>query len=247
MGALGRPIEIEPYAGVGPIRLGMTQAEIHNLIGPHVTTLKTVRGATTDRVADCVFVYYDDAGLAEGIELGSPEEPTYQGQRLLHRPFVDLRRWLETMDPTLQVDGAGAISRRRGISIYAPAALKDPNDPVETVMIFRRGYYDGPSEAMENAERVDVIADVYLYATDAGGRSGPTPSDTFSCPMYVADHYYDCRLLLKRVGRIAPGSLARVPISLLDPETAKKQLQIGTVFKLWERGFIGEGKVVHVL
>ena len=143
MTTLPSPVELEPYRGVGPLRLGMTKPEIHSLFGDRAETFqKADERVPSDIIDNSVLVYYDDNGRVEAIELAAPQRPTLDGRQILGQPFSQVRAWLEALDPELEVDGAGAESRHVGISIYAPSALKEPNEPVEAAMIFRRGYYD---------------------------------------------------------------------------------------------------------
>jgi hypothetical protein len=128
---------------MGDVRLGMTRQEVRAMFGDLVGSFRKSMGdpGESDVIGTGLFIYYDEYDRAEAIELFSPEEPVLEGQRLLGRPFSEVRHWLESQDPDLEVDGAGATSRRVGISIYAPAALKAPTEPVESVMVFRRGYH----------------------------------------------------------------------------------------------------------
>lgn len=93
----------------------------------------------------------------------------------------------------------------------------------------------------------DIIATVRLYPTDAGGRKGPTPAEMFGCPFEFEGEKFDCRLLLKEVGSLAPGTTARVPVAFLCPELIKSRLKVGSRFTLWEMGTIGEGVVVKLM
>jgi hypothetical protein len=142
--ALARPVELEPYIGVGPIKLGMTKEEVQSLFGGKTKSFKKTPDVRvlSDLIEAGVCVHYDDEGRAEAIELATPQEPTLDGRRLLGRPFSEVRAWLQALDLDLEVDASGAESRRVGISLYAPGVNKDPDQPVEGVMVFSRDYYD---------------------------------------------------------------------------------------------------------
>lgn len=141
---LAKPVELEPYMGVGPLRLGMTKHEVQSLFAGQARSFRKVpdERVPSDLVDNSVCVYYDEEGRAEAIELAAPQEPTLAGRKLLGRPFSEVRAWLQILDSDLEVDASGAQSRRVGISVYAPGANKDPDQPIEGAMIFRRGYYD---------------------------------------------------------------------------------------------------------
>ncbi len=93
----------------------------------------------------------------------------------------------------------------------------------------------------------DIIAKVRLYATEAGGRKGATPSETFGCLFEFEGEKFDCRLLLQEVGFLAPGATAKVPVAFLYPELIKPRLKVGSRFTLWEAPTIGEGVVEEIV
>lgn len=68
-----REFEIVPHVGVGPVRLGMTQAEIHESLG--VPDRPMVDGR--ERFLGGLFVDFDSEGRVEFIELAP--SPEYRG------------------------------------------------------------------------------------------------------------------------------------------------------------------------
>jgi hypothetical protein len=46
------------------------------------------------------------------------------------------------MNKNIKNERDGAISNKLGIGIYAPLAKSDNRAPVESVIVFRQGYYD---------------------------------------------------------------------------------------------------------
>lgn len=92
----------------------------------------------------------------------------------------------------------------------------------------------------------DVIAAIKLFATEEGGRQGPTPANRFGCMMQVGDLVLDMRMHLDQVGSLSPGQEAIVPISFLNPGLAAKYCSIGLSFKLREVRTIGEGQIKEI-
>lgn len=137
--------EIEPYGGVGPVRLGMTIQEVRHALGEEpTTTSKSDTGIPSDLFSTRgILVHYREPGISEAVEFGDPTtSPTYQGQRLLSRPFEELQAWFESLDPGAQTEADGLTSYKLGVGLYAPSALKDPNEPVQGVIVFDHGYYE---------------------------------------------------------------------------------------------------------
>lgn len=140
--------EIEPYVGVGPIRLGMTREEIHTtIVEERELTMHRGREKPGDFFpALGLFVDYRAPGICELVEfaLSDPLSPTFQNQAFLSQSYRLARAWFEASDPDLETDGAGLISKRFGIALYAGSAEKEPDESVEAVAVFEKGYYDRP-------------------------------------------------------------------------------------------------------
>lgn len=137
---------IEPYVGVGPIRLGMTREEVQTMIvAPREPAMHRGREKPGDFFPTLgIFVDYRAPGVCEFVEFArdSPCSPTLQGQVFLGQPYRVARAWFEAYDPDLETGGAGLISRQFGIALYASAAEKVPDESVEAVAVFEKGYYD---------------------------------------------------------------------------------------------------------
>ena len=137
--------EIEPYAGVGPVRLGMAIQEVRQALGEEPrTTSENDTGIPSDLFTTRgILVHYRQPGITEAVEFGDPStSPTYQGKRLLSRPFEELRTWFEALDPGANTEADWLTSYKLGVGLYAPSAQKEPNEPVEGVIVFDRGYYE---------------------------------------------------------------------------------------------------------
>jgi hypothetical protein len=89
-----------------------------------------------------IHVYYDEQDVCEAVEVGSPAAPVFDGQSLIGRPFAEVRDWLQARDSDVQLDEAGLTDFEIGLGLYASSAEEEPDDPVEGVIAFRRGYYE---------------------------------------------------------------------------------------------------------
>jgi hypothetical protein len=138
-------LEIHSQDGVGPIRFKMTRAQVRAL--PELKLRRSFKRTPaapteTDAFEGGIFVEYDETDLCEAVEMGAPAAPTLQSRPLVGVAFEDVRKWLAGLDPKLEVDGDGLTSRALGVGVYAPAARKEPNEPTESAIVFRAGYYD---------------------------------------------------------------------------------------------------------
>ncbi|MBE6068548.1 MAG: hypothetical protein E7211_12770 [Clostridium lundense] len=135
--------EINPYIGAGDILLGMTSEQIQNIIGIVPTKFKKVD--TSKMYTDAYewfHVYYNDKGKCEAIEIFEPSMPVFKGQYLINRPFIEVKKYFDTIDDSIEINDAGFTSFKYGISIYAPFAEDEPFEPVESISIFEYGYFE---------------------------------------------------------------------------------------------------------
>lgn len=135
---------IEPYVGIGSIRLGMTREEVNEAVGWQPKRFKKSRDADllSDNFDGFIFVYYREPDVCEAVEVAEPAVPIFRGQRLLETPFAELLRWFKTIDETLETDSTGLTSKKYGIGLYAPDAEDEPDKPAEGVIVFEEDYYD---------------------------------------------------------------------------------------------------------
>jgi hypothetical protein len=135
--------DLRPYDGVGALRLGISREEVHKVAGlPSDSFLKAGVSLTDQYDSLGILVYYDSEEKVEAIELFSPAKPTLHSREVLGRPIREIIEWWKSLDPNLAADEAGLTSRTLGIGAYAPGAARDSDDPVQGVIIFKRGYYD---------------------------------------------------------------------------------------------------------
>jgi hypothetical protein len=139
-------MQITPYEGIGPVRLGMSRADVRAALAIPFREFK--RTPEADMPADAfptigVYVSYKPPGVCAAVEVASPAEPVMLGKRLIGQPFGEVLEWLNSLDQQVNVDETGLTSLRFGVGLYVPALKNGRAAPVEAVIVFERGYY-GP-------------------------------------------------------------------------------------------------------
>ena len=137
-------LEIHPYVGVGSIAFGMTREEIRRAIGQAPRTFlkgpyAVIPMDSFDRLG--IHVSYKKPNRCDAVELVLTATPTFQGQRLIDRPFDQIHQWFETLDDNIVSNDSGFTSFKFGIGLYAPSWKERPSDAVEAVIVFEKGYY----------------------------------------------------------------------------------------------------------
>jgi hypothetical protein len=136
--------EIKPYTGAGPIAFGLSVDEVRKILRePVEESDKSSTAIPADFFRSLgIFVYYKEPGICEAVEFGGPESPTFRGQHFLERPYREMEGWIKTLDPEVLLEAAGLTSHKFGIGLYAPSARKEPDRPIEGIIVFDKGYYD---------------------------------------------------------------------------------------------------------
>lgn len=88
----------------------------------------------------------------------------------------------------------------------------------------------------------ELIADVWLYPSDAGGRSHAVHPG-WGCPCFANEEGWDGWPLLGS-DFMQPGERRRLGFVFLSGEEAAKAIKTAGRFLLWEGRYIGEAKVV---
>lgn len=136
-------MKIESYIGVDSIKLGMKIADVRQIMGEEPDTSFNKAEMCTDGYLKNSFqVFYKEPGICEAIEIYSPIDITFKDKKLLGKPFNKIHKWLEQYDENIDVDDSGLTSYKLGIGLYAPAHIENSSYPIESVIVFEKGYYD---------------------------------------------------------------------------------------------------------
>lgn len=136
--------EVISYEGVSGVWLGMTMNQVRETLGEPDSSFRKSEESqyltdAYDRLG--MHISYRLPGVCDAIELFSPATPKFQGQVLLDRSFREVLDWIQGIDPSVVVDETGFTSEQFGFGVYAPFADESPDDPIESVIVFERGYY----------------------------------------------------------------------------------------------------------
>lgn len=136
---------ITPNKGVGPINFGMTRDEVRNILGGNVVEFKKtpMSDTFTDAFNDYgIHIYYDSNYTCEAIEMALPADPILSQKNIIGRPFADIKSNITAQDSDVELDETGLLSFRLGIGLYVPDLEDSEDSLVESVIVFRDGYYE---------------------------------------------------------------------------------------------------------
>lgn len=136
--------EILPTKGVGQIALSMTNAQVRSVLGsPDEEFVRSPATSYVEWIYDAlgVIVIFDRQGRCAAIMLSRPCDAILQGTSLLHVGGSIAWTALRRLDSTAFVDEGSLTSRKLGVSVYAPDVEEEPNEPPQSVLVFRSDYF----------------------------------------------------------------------------------------------------------
>jgi hypothetical protein len=138
-------LTIQPNVSAGPIEFGMSSVQVRKNINKAFKSFK--RTPLSAHPCDYfeeegIFVYYEADGRVEAVEFVEPAEPTFENKNLLTVSFAELVAFFEKRDESAEIDTTEFTSKLFGIGASAPLAKESPEKPAESVIAFRKGYYD---------------------------------------------------------------------------------------------------------
>lgn len=134
--------KIEPYFGAGCVKFGMKKEDIRKCFNYQFKEFKKtpISKTLTDDFGIC-HIYYKTNNLCEAIEFFEGEVLFYE-QRLFERPYEEVCKIFESYDSSLDFNDVGFTSFKFGVGIFAPFSNDEPDKPIESIIVFERGYYD---------------------------------------------------------------------------------------------------------
>lgn len=136
---------INPYIGIGNLKLGMTQSQIRSTLNSSFESFNRNQYSEIpeDHFSDLgIFIEYKQPDVCDSIQLVKPLNPIWRGKQLLDTPFSELVKWFLEIDPDRELDDTGFTSYKYGVGVYAPNYKEDPDCLPESIIIFSKGYYD---------------------------------------------------------------------------------------------------------
>ena len=134
--------EIKSYQGFGDIKFGDESISIEKAmkVKPSKFKKSPYDISETDAYED-FFVYYDKDGKCEAIEFNNNANLKFKDISFFDKKYIDVEIAFRNIDSDIEIDEVGFNSNKFGIGVYAPN--KDDSDSeIESVIIFRKGYYD---------------------------------------------------------------------------------------------------------
>jgi len=132
-------MEILPFVSIGDLRFGESRQDVRKHLGTKYQVFRKDVGANeTDAYDELgLHLYYDNDDKLEYVETFTPAAPTFKGVAMLGRHSEDVQEDLARAGHTCSVmDDVSINCGSAGIALYSP------DEMVEGVGVYRKGYFD---------------------------------------------------------------------------------------------------------
>jgi len=139
-------ITIHPHQGINDAKLDMTKDEIRRSIGGEFREYKKGNTEADQFMGKTIHAYYDPNGRCKAFEIYAPTKVFLLGVQVTGKPFGEILRWLSAITSDTETNSSGVRSLEFGVSMFAPYASSDPEEPIQSALVFRRGYWNKKNE-----------------------------------------------------------------------------------------------------
>jgi hypothetical protein len=134
-------VTIIPGIGILQLPFGLARSLVREEVPGNLRTPS--RKPSEDYFPDTgLFTYFDKSDQLIAVEFFEPAQVLLNGRQLLGMPLGQAKGVLAAAGGEVEDDPAGAMCMNIGVGLYVPSARDYPDDPVETVIVFKEGYYD---------------------------------------------------------------------------------------------------------
>ncbi|TFF33955.1 hypothetical protein [Mucilaginibacter psychrotolerans] len=136
---------IYPCESLGNIALGLPRDQIRLLLKESYQEFyrnQFSKVPTDFYQGSGLFINYNESLFCEAIEIVQPAKPTLFSVKLLEVSYESVEEQIKEWDEKLEITKTGFTSYKFGIGAYAPDKYEFPNEVVESIIVFRKRYYD---------------------------------------------------------------------------------------------------------
>ena len=126
---------LNPYEGIGNIKIGMTKEEISTILNIIPETFEKSEGEFVDDFK-LMHVYYNNQHKSIAFEIFPEIEVKFNKINLTKGKIENLKEVFQEYDRDIEIDEYGFTSYKYGFNIYGDS------EDVESLFVFENGYYN---------------------------------------------------------------------------------------------------------
>lgn len=137
-----KTLEFVPYKSIGTVNFGMQREEVREKFGDYSEFKKTKLSKNTTDDFGFMHAYYDDNNILEAVECFGEAKIMLHNVNIMALNIKQLKLFFQDKSIEYITDESGLNADSIGISAYIPNIKNEKEAKVETLLIFRKGYYD---------------------------------------------------------------------------------------------------------
>lgn len=137
-----KSLEFIPYKSIGTAEFGMVRDSIREIFGDYSEFRKNELSKNTTDDFGFIHAYYDNDNMLEAIECFGEAKITLHNEDIMKMNANQLETFLDKESIDYFKDEIGIQSDSIGLSAYIPEYLNKKEAKVESLLFFRKGYYD---------------------------------------------------------------------------------------------------------
>lgn len=137
-----RVLEFIPYKSVGTAEFGMARDSVRKIFGNYSEFRKSELSKNTTDDFGFIQAYYDDDDMLEAIECFGENQIILNNEDIMIMNANHLMSFLKNQSIEYLTDEIGIQSDSIGLSAYIPECSNKKDAKVESLLFFRKGYYD---------------------------------------------------------------------------------------------------------
>ena len=136
-----------PNEGVNNLRYGMDRVEIRNILTLDKLSKEFYRSKNSKNSCDefyslGIFINYDENNNCDSFEFFQPAKVMFAEVNLMELSYLGVIDFLGYIDANIEEDDSGCTSFLLGVGAYAPFKSDEPNNKIESIITFKRDYYN---------------------------------------------------------------------------------------------------------
>ncbi|MBU3178385.1 hypothetical protein KPL47_18840 [Clostridium estertheticum] len=137
-----KTLEFVPYKSIGMVNFGMLREEVRQKLGEYYEFKKTEFSKNTTDDFRFVHAYYDENNRLEAVECFEEAKIIFDNVDMMALNTKQLKAFLGNESIEYIIDESGLQADSVGISAYIPDIMNNKEAKVETLLLFKKGYYD---------------------------------------------------------------------------------------------------------
>lgn len=137
-----KTLEFVSNKSIGLVNFGMLREVVREKLGEYSEFKKTEFSKNTTDDFKFIHAYYDNNNMLDAVECFGQAKIIFNNIDIMALNIKQLKLFLENQSIKYTTDESGMKADTVGISAYIPNIMNDKEAKIETLLLFKEGYYE---------------------------------------------------------------------------------------------------------